>query len=86
LAVKRSRGERLGAPPYGFRVEGKALVADENERATKVRLRSLRASGMTIRAVCEQAMAEGIRNRMGKPFTVAAVHAMVRDSLPTLRQ
>lgn len=82
LAVKRSRGERLGAPPYGFRVEGKNLVPDEREIAIKDRLRALRASGMTIRAVRDQATAEGIRNRMGKPFTVAAVHAIVRTTSP----
>ena len=80
LAVKRSRGERLGAPRYGFKVEGKNLVPDDEERATRERLRALRASGMTIRSVRDQATAEGIRNRMGNPFTVAAVHAMVRDS------
>ena len=80
LAVKRSRGERVGAPRYGFRVEGKNLLPHPDEIATKERLRALRASGMTIRAVRDQATAEGIRNRMGKPFTVASVHSMVRDS------
>jgi DNA invertase Pin-like site-specific DNA recombinase len=78
LAVKRSRGERVGAPPYGFRAEGKALVPNCHEVAIKQRLRELRASGLTIRAVRDQAIAEGMRNRMGKPFTVAAVHALVK--------
>jgi DNA invertase Pin-like site-specific DNA recombinase len=82
LAVKRSKGERLGAPPYGSRVEGRNLVPNDEERATRERLRALRASGMTIRAVRDQATAEGIRNRMGNPFTIAAVHAMVREPLP----
>lgn len=82
LAVKRSKGERLGAPPYGSRVEGRNLVPHDEERATRERLRALRASGMTIRAVRDQATAEGIRNRMGNPFTIAAVHAMVREPLP----
>ena len=82
LAVKRSKGERLGAAPYGSRVEGKNLVPHDEERATRERLRALRASGMTIRSVLDQATAEGLRNRMGNPFTVAAVHAMVRDSVP----
>jgi DNA invertase Pin-like site-specific DNA recombinase len=80
LAVKRSRGERVGAPPYGFRAEGKSLVPHAEESATKERLRELRAAGMTIRAVRQQATAEGLRNRLGHPFTVAAVHAMVRES------
>ncbi len=82
LAVKRSKGERVGAPPYGFRVEGTNLVADNAERAVIERLRVLRASGMTIRAVRDQATAEGLRNRMGNPFAVAAVHAIVRTTSP----
>lgn len=77
LAVKRSRGERVGAPPYGFKADGKALVLDMTEVAVAERLRALRASGLTIRAVRDQATAEGLRNRMGKPFTIAAVHALV---------
>lgn len=80
LAVKRSRGERIGAPPYGARVEGKLLVMDPNEVGTIRRLRELRALGMTIRAIVEQATQEGLRNRAGKPFTIAAVHALVRDA------
>lgn len=82
LAVKRSKGERVGAPPYGFRVEGKNLVPHDEEIATKARLRALRTSGMTVRAVRDQAEAEGIRNRMGRPFTIAAVHALVREPPP----
>jgi DNA invertase Pin-like site-specific DNA recombinase len=78
LAVKRSRGERLGAPRYGFRVEGKSLLPHPEEVAVAERLRALRASGMTVRAVRDQATAEGLRNRMGRPFNVATVHAIVR--------
>lgn len=80
LAVKRSRGERIGAPPYGARVEGKLLVMDPNEVGTIRRLRELRALGMTIREIVEHATREGLRNRAGKPFTIAAVHALVRDA------
>lgn len=80
LAVKRSRGERIGAPPYGARVEGKLLVMDPNEVGTIRRLRELRALGMTIREIVDHATREGLRNRAGKPFTIAAVHALVRDA------
>lgn len=83
LAVKRSRGERVGAPPYGFRAEGKALVSDADETTVRERLRAMRASGMTIRAIRDQATAEGLRNRMGNPFTIAAVHALVTRAAST---
>jgi len=80
LAVKRSRGERVGAPPYGFRVVGKNLSPDDGESKVKQRLVELRALGLTIRAVREHATLEGLRNRAGKPFTIAAVHALVKGA------
>ena len=80
LAVKRSRGERVGAAPYGMKPEGKSLSVHPEEAATVDRLRALRASGLTLRAVIDQATAEGLLNRAGKPFTLAAVHKLVRDA------
>lgn len=80
LAVKRSRGERVGAAPYGTKTEGKMLTLHPEEAATVERLRALRASGLTLRSVIEQATAEGLLNRAGKPFTLAAVHKIVRDA------
>jgi hypothetical protein len=44
------------------------------------RLRELRASGLTLRAVIDQATAEGLRNRRGQPFTLAAVHKLVKSA------
>jgi DNA invertase Pin-like site-specific DNA recombinase len=80
LAVKRSRGERIGATPYGTRAEGKALAVHSEEAATMQRLRELRSAGLTLRAVMAQATQEGLRNRVGRPFTLAAVHKLVKDA------
>lgn len=80
LAVKRSRGERVGAAPYGSKAEGKSLGIHEEEAATMQRLRELRSLGLTLRAVIDQATAEGLRNRAGKPFTLAAVHKLVKEA------
>ena len=60
--------------------EGKTLTIHPEEAATVERLRALRASGLTLRAVIDQATAEGLLNRAGKPFTLAAVHKLVRDA------
>jgi DNA invertase Pin-like site-specific DNA recombinase len=78
LAVKRSRGERLGAAPYGTKADGKSLAIHPGETATMQRLRELRSAGLTLRAVIHQATAEGLCNRAGKPFTLAAVHKLVK--------
>ena len=80
LAVKRSRGERIGAAPYGTKAEGKLLVMHSEEAATMQRLKELRSSGLTLRGVIDQATIEGLRNRAGKPFTLAAVHKLVRKA------
>lgn len=77
LAVKRSRGERIGAAPYGTKAEGKSLAVHSDETAIVERLRALRAAGLSLRAVIDRATAEGLRNRAGKPFTLAAVHKLV---------
>lgn len=79
LAVKRSRGERVGAAPYGTKAEGKILAIHPEEAATLQRLRELRSSGLTLRGVIQQATAEGLRNRAGHPFTMATVHRLVKD-------
>lgn len=80
LAVKRSRGECIGTAPYGARADGKSLVVEPSEVNTIRRLRELRSQGMTIREVVEHAAKEGLRNRAGNPFTIATVHALVRDA------
>ncbi len=35
---------------------------------------------MTIRALQERATAEGLLSRVSKPFTLAAIHALVKDA------
>lgn len=80
LAVKRSRGERVGAAPYGMKTDGKMLAIHPDETVIVERLRALRASGLTLRAVIDRATAEGLLNRAGKPFTLAAVHKLVREA------
>lgn len=80
LAVKKRRCELTGVAPYGFQVgaDGKSLEPHHGESATLARIRALRASGLTIRAVQQEATARGMVGRTGKPFTLAAIHAMVR--------
>lgn len=82
LQVKRSRGEMTGAAPYGMRLaaDGKTLEGNPEEIATKESLRMLRASGLTLRALRDHAAGQGLLNRKGKPFTLAALHALVKDA------
>lgn len=83
LAVKMARGEFTGTAPYGKQVgaDGKTLEVNHQESAKIVQLKALRASGLSIRAVLAEATKKGILNRVGKPFTVAATHAILHQEV-----
>jgi DNA invertase Pin-like site-specific DNA recombinase len=74
LAVKRSRGERIGEVPYGLRVtrDGK-LETSEAEAFAVARVRKLRGEGFSIRAIAQRLDAEGLKPRGARwhPNTVA---------------
>lgn len=76
LAVKRARGESTGEAPYGWRTAGTALVAHAAEQAVIVRVRALRASGLSIRAIVAALNAEGVRTRSGGAHNVRSVHTI----------
>jgi DNA invertase Pin-like site-specific DNA recombinase len=82
LQVKQHRGEMTGKAPYGMRLscDGKTLEPDPIELETRDKLRKMRASGMTLRALRDHAAGQGLLNRKGKPFTLAALHALVKDA------
>jgi len=84
LAIKKRRHELTGVAPYGCGVgaDGKTLVPHPEENAILDAVRALRASGLTIRAVQQAATARGLVGRTGKPFTLAAIHAMVTRPEP----
>jgi DNA invertase Pin-like site-specific DNA recombinase len=84
LAVKRHRGEALGAPgreAYGYRREGSMLVADSAEQATLARARELYAvEGVGLRAVGAALTAEGRTNRKGRAFGLEELSKMVKGA------
>ena len=49
--------------PYGWRMVDGRIVADEIEQAIIVRVRALRAKGLTIRAIAAGLAMEGVRTR-----------------------
>jgi len=78
LAVKRTRNERVGAPPYGWRLaaDGVHLEADAAEQATVARVQAYRREGLTLREIGARLEAAGVLSRAGgswHPQTIANV-------------
>ena len=65
MAHKRSKGELVGAVPYGFRLadDGVTLEADADEQHTLSLVAQLRADGMSVRAIVDALEARGVRAR-----------------------
>jgi len=76
---KAEKGERVGAVPYGFALaaDGVALVEVEAEQAVIGEARTLRAAGMSLRAVAAELTRRGFLARAGRPFAAEQVRRMV---------
>lgn len=82
LAVKKTRGERVGELPYGFRLGADGVHIEENasEQAIIVAVRELRALGRSQRAIGGELAARGMLSRTGRPLGKTQVARMLRGS------
>lgn len=78
LGVKRDRGERISRiAPYGYMHVDGQVVPDLAEQAAIARAKELRTRGMTLAAIIAELEVEGLMNRAGRRFGLAALHKMV---------
>ena len=65
LGAMKSRGERVGSIPYGFRValDGKTLIEDQDEQETLALVHDLQAEGLSLRAIAARLESAGRRSR-----------------------
>lgn len=91
LRQKHERGGVNGTPPLGYRryhgepgdpLNG-SLVVDERGAQTVRRLFALYLQGHSIRSLVSAANAEGLRTRLGRPFTRGAVEEILRNRVYT---
>lgn len=88
LAVKRSRGERVGSIPYGKRLaaDGRHLEPEPTEQRAVALARELRAEGLTFAAVGRRLAADGLRPRSGQDWHTQTLRRIVgADSAPSAR-
>jgi hypothetical protein len=79
MSVKRSRGERIsGHAPFGWDFgPGGRLVQNASEQKIIVRMRRMRAEGMSYRGIGVRLDKEGIRPKRGKRW----IHTTVKSIL-----
>jgi DNA invertase Pin-like site-specific DNA recombinase len=56
-------GFAYGAPPFGYRPEGKELIGDDAEQAALARIFELHAAGSSLREIADTFKTEGYRRR-----------------------
>jgi DNA invertase Pin-like site-specific DNA recombinase len=78
LAVKRARGERVGAVPYGYKVaaDGVHLEPEPKEQRVIARARELNVDGVSFAKIAARLTAEGYASRAGTPFLPMSVRRM----------
>jgi DNA invertase Pin-like site-specific DNA recombinase len=79
MAVKRKRGEFLGEAPLGHarHNDGVHVAPDPVEQGAVARIRELRKSGLTVRAIADALNAEGVPSR-GARWYCQTVHRVLR--------
>jgi DNA invertase Pin-like site-specific DNA recombinase len=81
LAAKKAKGERVSRHmPYGYRLsaDGVRLERDEDEQAVIAIVRTLRAEGLSQRAIAAALSQRGLLSRVGKPYAQSQVACMLR--------
>jgi DNA invertase Pin-like site-specific DNA recombinase len=75
LAVKRSRGERTGQVPYGYALAADGVHLEENpaEQAIIGQIRTMRAAGLSLRAVTAECERRGLASRAARPFSLTQI-------------
>lgn len=79
LAHKKSKGERVGAVPYGFRVssDGKTLKPSAQEQAAIQAAKEMKRDGLSLCAIASRLSAQGFASRNGKTFHAMQISRMI---------
>ena len=80
LQSKKTRGERVGHIPFGFRLaaDGVHLIEDPAEQETIRKVEELRASGMSLRQIAAHLNENGITKREGTPWNHVNLHGICK--------
>lgn len=77
LGIKKAKGQRVGAIPWGYSNNGGELQINSDEQNLIQRCRNLKSKGMTLREIAAQLNNEGETLR-GKPLYEVKVHRLLK--------
>jgi DNA invertase Pin-like site-specific DNA recombinase len=82
LAAKKSRGERVGTLPYGYRLaaDGVHIEPDEAEQAVVCNVHKLAHEGFSQRAIVAHLAACGVAGRTGAPLKQTQIARILRSA------
>ena len=76
---KKSKGERVGAIPYGYQLKGDGitLVECQEEQAVITQAKSLHTAGLSLRKIADELDTRGLHARNGAKFQSTQILRMV---------
>jgi site-specific DNA recombinase len=84
MRTRALRGEALGRPPYGYRIEQRRLTPQPDEAAiVREMFRACIEDHAGIRRIAQQLNAAGHRTRRGRPWATASVREILRNPVYT---
>ncbi len=78
LSLKRSQGYRVGAVPYGYRLQGKKLVPQPTEQAVIKEIFKIRKRELSYQTIADYLNDHGIMSKMNRKWHAKTVMMIVR--------
>ena len=79
MQFKKSRGELIGAVPYGrsLAADGVSLLDNQDELAAIAQARSLKAGGLSLRKIATELQRRGFVSRAGTMYQPSQIQRML---------
>jgi DNA invertase Pin-like site-specific DNA recombinase len=81
LAYKKSQGEHVGRPPYGFTLVDRRLVPVREQHDVAIQILELRREGLTLQGIAEILEAEGVPTQRGGRWQARTVSNILSREL-----
>jgi len=84
LQQLKKEGAKLGRSPFGYTKKGNAREVNEDEMNVVREIKTLRAGGNTLQAICDQLNDAGVPTRLGTAWGCATVARIAKREYPEL--